>query len=359
MRTAFVDHPLRGDAVQYYAYALNLINHHTFSMALPDAVAHAPDNFRDPGYPVFLAIIGMVVGTGQAFYLTLLDVQALLGAVTVLIYALLVRRWIGFGPAIATAAFIALVARMGSPLADTSSARPCSASSWPRRCSSSTAPSVRERVWQAGLAGLIFAAAALTNAVALPFRAIGGDVDAVAEYTAPTILECLSDLRPSLQRLRSGARAAALPPGQSSGDRVAMNFVQGAWPEYHPEYVKSFQGRCRRLFATWRLSMPSTETLKANRLRRAAGHGRPDGRGSAAAILAGTCRSQSNYGAGISVSARVTFMSTHCKSPLTAGTVLRATTGVCFFLNPFILAIGRRDCLLALFRPSQTTPLSC
>lgn len=77
VRTAIVDHPLRGDTLQYFAYALNLIDHHTFSLA-PPGQTPVPDSFRDPGYPSFLAALSVYFGREQAFYLATLDIQCIL-----------------------------------------------------------------------------------------------------------------------------------------------------------------------------------------------------------------------------------------------------------------------------------------
>lgn len=351
VRTAFVDHPLRGDAVQYYAYALNLINHHTFSMAFPDAAMHAPDNFRDPGYSCLLAIIGLITGTGQAFYLTLLDVQSLLGAVTVLIYAVLVRRWIGFGAAIATAVFMALwphsITLGGYILSETLLGFLVALALF------AIDRAIRSgKIWQASLAGLTFAAAALTNAVVLPFAPLVGtwmlwrDVPRRRFWAA--FLICA--LAPALAW---GLRAAALPPGQSSGDRVAMNFVQGAWPEYHPAYMKSFQGDAEAVRDMAAIDA-EYRTLKADRL-----HGL---RVMANRMDADPLRYIGWYlskpielwGWNIGIGQGDIYVYPTANSPLTAGTVLRATTGACFFLNPFILLSAAAGLLLALFRPRQT-----
>lgn len=61
--TAIVDGPIRGDAIQYYAYAWNLLHHGIFSKDIPVAASVIPDSYRDPGYPLFLALWMKLSGT--------------------------------------------------------------------------------------------------------------------------------------------------------------------------------------------------------------------------------------------------------------------------------------------------------
>lgn len=56
--TSMVDHPFRGDAGQYFTYALNLVHRHVFSFQAMNVPATA-DSFRDAGYPSFLVHRGL------------------------------------------------------------------------------------------------------------------------------------------------------------------------------------------------------------------------------------------------------------------------------------------------------------
>jgi hypothetical protein len=92
--TALVVHPIRGDTRQYYAYALNLAHHGVFSMSLPNAKTIIPDNYRDPGYPLFLAAWMKLLGSADAWYEGVLLCQALLGALTVALACQLGKFWL-------------------------------------------------------------------------------------------------------------------------------------------------------------------------------------------------------------------------------------------------------------------------
>src|SRR5690242_673622 len=84
---------VRADGVEYYAYARNLVQHRTFSMAPENHTPPAPDSFRDPGYPVFLAAWMTIWPAWDRWYAAVLLSQALLGALTVPLGMMLARRW--------------------------------------------------------------------------------------------------------------------------------------------------------------------------------------------------------------------------------------------------------------------------
>lgn len=96
--------PLRADAGQYAQYAANLVDHGTFSLAT--ANPPAPDSFRSPGYPLFLAACRWLGGDGWPTLA--IAAQVVLGTLTVLLCYHLARRFVGFGPAIAAASLCAL-----------------------------------------------------------------------------------------------------------------------------------------------------------------------------------------------------------------------------------------------------------
>lgn len=347
VRTAFVDHPVRGDAVQYFAYALNLINHHTFSLAMPDAANHAPDSFRDPGYSTLLALIGLAQGTGQAFYLTLLDVQSLLGALTVLIYAILVRRWLGFGWAVGTAVLMALwphgIAMGGYILSETLFGFLVGLALL------AVDNAMRSgRAWQAGAAGLAFAGAALTNAVVLPFAPLVGVYmlwrDAPRRRFWCTFLICAL-----LPALAWGIRAVALPAGQSSGDRATINLVQGSWPEYHPEYIRSFQGDPKAVRDMAAIDA-EFQLLKTNRTQGVRAMASRMGADPLRYIGWYFSKPVELWGWNIGIGQGDIYVFPTGNSPLTAGSFLRATTGLCFFVNPFIMILAAVGAVLALYR---------
>lgn len=103
-----VDSPIRGDIVQYVAYAWNLLQHHTFSMAPIGSEAVVPDAFRGPGYPLLLALAMLVGGMEGGWYAVALQGQVLLGTGTVLLTILLGRYWMSAGWSLGAGALLAL-----------------------------------------------------------------------------------------------------------------------------------------------------------------------------------------------------------------------------------------------------------
>ena len=95
--TAMVNNPIRGDAVQYYSYAWNLLNHHVFSMAKPGAELVVPDSYRAPGYPVLLAAWMTIVDDFDLWYAGVLLTQCVLGALAAGMTLLLARFWLPLG----------------------------------------------------------------------------------------------------------------------------------------------------------------------------------------------------------------------------------------------------------------------
>ncbi|KGI77244.1 ArnT family glycosyltransferase [Oleiagrimonas soli] len=240
---AVVDHPVRGDAVQYYTYAWNLVHHGVFSKVMPGGAAVVPDDYRDPGYPLFLALWMKWLGGGSIWYAVVLMVQAMLGALTVLFAMLLGRHWLPKPWIVSAGVMMAMwphsVTIPDFLLTETLFGFFCT-----------LALLVCVRAWKmrsAGwmvLAGLIFGAASLTNAVLLPFGLLVALVLAWRSY-APrrlwAILALATLLLPGLWFVRN----ATIPTQKttaSSTDRALQNLVQGSWPAYHAAYRASYDG---------------------------------------------------------------------------------------------------------------------
>lgn len=89
-----IDHPIRGDARDYLAYAYNLDTYGIYSRAWPEAEVQAaplPDAMRAPAYS---AVVSLFFDKNDinATLTRVLYLQALLGVLTVLVYLLLYRR---------------------------------------------------------------------------------------------------------------------------------------------------------------------------------------------------------------------------------------------------------------------------
>jgi 4-amino-4-deoxy-L-arabinose transferase-like glycosyltransferase len=239
VHTALVDHPLRGDTLQYFAYALNLVDHHVFSLATSDGPV-LPDSFRDPGYSAFLALLVTAFGREQAFYLATLNVQAALSALTVVIYAVLTRRWLGIRAATVVGLGLAFwphtITLAGYVLSETLMGFLVAAGLW------LTQVATERRHWSLfAAAGLVLAMAALTNAIFAPIPLLFGAIYLV-KAPASRRYWAIFTIAAFLPITAWSVRGSLLPEGQTAGDRVVMNLVQGSWPEYHDAWRLSLQG---------------------------------------------------------------------------------------------------------------------
>lgn len=222
----------QGNAVQYYNYARNLVQHGVFS-ADPMGTQHPiGDSFRDPGYPVFLAMWMEIFPHWDSWYAAVIFSQAVLGAVTVVLWLCVGRRWMPIGWLAAAGMLMAIwphsVAMSSHLLSETLYGFLVALALFVFRMGLEQ-PTVR---W-AMASGLCFSLAALTNGVLLPFATIVAaymltrrqlSVKIALILIATTI--CLATpwiIRNSMQR-------ADQP---SSTDRALMNLVEGSWPLYH------------------------------------------------------------------------------------------------------------------------------
>jgi len=230
--------PIQGDAVQYFAYAWNLVHHGVFSMAHPGADVVVADSFRDPGYPLMLASLMLAIPDQDLWFGVVLLAQAALGALTVLLAMLAGRAWLSL-PAVASAGILMAVwphsiAITSNVLSETLTAFLVTASvaSLATACRTTGR---RAYAW-AAVAGLLFAATALTNAVFAPVGPIVGIVLCYRQSkwnrTWAVMLACTL-----LPLMAWQVRAATLPSADSSSHRAMMNFIQGSWPIYHDAYM--------------------------------------------------------------------------------------------------------------------------
>lgn len=237
---AMVYHPIRGDAIQYHAYAWNLVQHGVFSMAAPDSPNVAPDSFRDPGYPLFLAGWMRVTGNFDAWYAAILLSQSLLGALTVVLLMSAARRWIRDGWLLGAGVLMALwphsITITSFVLSETLFGFLVALAIW------LWAYGLQRQNWRwAAAAGFAFGLAGLTNAVLLPFAPL------LAVFL---MLRRLITRQLGLALLVGalvlpaawGIRNAMLPAGASSSGRALVNLVQGSWPDYHSGYRLAVAG---------------------------------------------------------------------------------------------------------------------
>jgi hypothetical protein len=241
--TAIVINPERGDAIQYVNYARNLVEHHTFAKDLPDSKSIAPDNYRDPTYPVFLALLMNWLGTGTAWYAGVLICQSVLGALTVTLATLvgsfwLRRRWAIFA-GLLMAVWPQSVAINSFLLSETLFSFFCVFGLF--LC----ARAFRNNLVSYGFtAGLVFGTAALTNAVLLPFGLLLAGLFGWRRHTLRRVCLALAAgamLLPGIWAVRNLQLKSSLT-GESSRDRAIQNFVQGESLSYHPAWRDSIFG---------------------------------------------------------------------------------------------------------------------
>lgn len=244
VHTTVVDMPIRGDAVSYHAYAQNLFHHGVFSKDLQSAVP-TPDSYRDPGFPLLIALAMLIGGPDIGWYTALLDLQALLGALTVGLMVL-AGRHLGLSlPSLAVAGILMafwphLVVMCGYILTETLMGFLVAAAI----CAVCAA---RHRKWPSWtLAGLFFGMASLTNAILLPFGvllAVGLYVLKKISWKPAFALALGALILPGAWMVRGAmleAETSALT--STSSGRAIQNLVQGAWPEYHEVWKQQIYG---------------------------------------------------------------------------------------------------------------------
>lgn len=231
---------VRGDAVQYYRYAWNLVHRGTFSSAWSGASVASPDSFRDPGYPAFLAVIQAATGSFDAFYGVTLIAQAILGGLTVVLLVVAARRalpvgWLAFA-ALLMAIWPHSVAMPAYLLSETLLGFLCAVAV----CLYTWATS-RRTVFAWVITGLAFSAAAMTNAVLLPFGAVLALIAAWRRDINGRMARALLIASLALPAAW-GVRSLTLPPSPSATGRAVTNLVQGSWPSYHLAFQLASHG---------------------------------------------------------------------------------------------------------------------
>jgi len=159
------------DAAEYYRRAWNMLHHGVLSIDIPSQAAPAASSFRDPGYPLFLALWLAVATDYQNWYAAVLVAQAVLGGVTVACVVIAFRHeiptWALAKVALLAAAWPHSVTIASCILSENLTA-PLVAGSLLALRRSVESPT-RSR---ALLAGLMLACAGLTNAVLAPMTIV-------------------------------------------------------------------------------------------------------------------------------------------------------------------------------------------
>lgn len=354
---AVVDSPIRGDATQYFTAAWNLIHRHVFSITPPhDPVLHG-DSYRDPGFPVFLAIWLNLFGNMGFWYEATQIAQASLGAATVLLLTAATRAWLTDRWAIAAGFLMAIwphsVTICGYLLSETLFAFLCALALY------LWSVAIRKQTYRWFIAcGLCFSVAGLTNAMLLPF--------------APMLAITLFWLR-HLDRKRALAlalaslllpmawqvRNAQLPPdNRDAGSRALINVVQGSWPEYHGNWRAAIIARDPAAQPMQAAIMHEYDVLQAHP---SAG---------LAMIWERMAQSPLHYlgwylrkpmylwGWDIEVGAGDIYPYPTVNSPFNHNPVLRILVALCAAFNPLLALLAAAGALLILLRRKTIAPLA-
>jgi hypothetical protein len=227
--TTIVDAPLRGDILQYIAYAWNLSHHGVFSSSEPLSATVVPDAYRGPGYALLLAPLLAAFNSVEDVVRWSVGVQILLSTVTVGLSTLLTRRLLGPLPTLVVGLLVASWPHLIT-MADTLLSETWFALWILISLILLVEVERRDRRSWAAAAGAALGFTYLINPLILFFGAIAGTLLwRRASHGAVLVFFSLFAVLP----LGWAARNATLPDGSQGGQRVWENFVQGAWPQYH------------------------------------------------------------------------------------------------------------------------------
>jgi 4-amino-4-deoxy-L-arabinose transferase-like glycosyltransferase len=225
---AQIDLPVRGDIVEYWHYAQNLVRFGVFSRLEAGSVAPPPDAWRSPGYPLFLAACMRLTNSEWGALALATWLQMLVGALQVPLTIALGRRWMSRNWALlagfAVAAWPHLVVFASTLLTETLFAFALLLAAW-----LASVAQARDGTRTAALAGIAAGFSALVNPLVMFFPPVWAAVLASRgqRRVAGAFLLAFA--------LVAGAwelRNASLPEGASGAQRAQTNFVQGSWPRF-------------------------------------------------------------------------------------------------------------------------------
>lgn len=231
---------VRGDAVDYYNYARNLSQYGVFSKARAGTSPVVGDSYRDPGYPVFLALWMKLFGQWDSWYAAVLLTQALLGALTVVFMMSLGRSWMPLpwltGAGVLMAIWPHSVVMCSYLLTETVVGFLLALGLLLLRIALD-----RRRAGWAAASGLVLSAGALTNAVLLPLAPLLALYLLVRRKIPARVFAGLLIGGLALT-VPWGIRNSALPSGAiSSEGRALENLVQGSWPSFQDAYAAAMK----------------------------------------------------------------------------------------------------------------------
>ena len=228
---AHVDVPIRGDILEYWSYAWNMLHHGVFSVAQPAAAVPTPDAWRTPGYPAFLALCLKLGGDEGALALAQW-LQVFLSAALAPLAIVFGRRFLPPPWALAAGALVAiwphLVVFAGTLLSETLFGLMLLLAAM-----AAERAFARASLSWALLAGLAAGLAYLVNPILMLFPPA---LALLLAWRGQGKLAAVYLLGFALLWGAWALRNASIAPAPGASQRVAVNFVQGSWPEYHSAY---------------------------------------------------------------------------------------------------------------------------
>jgi 4-amino-4-deoxy-L-arabinose transferase-like glycosyltransferase len=186
---------------------------------------------------VFLAALMWPLGSGDAWYHAVLLAQANLGAASAGLTVLIAARWLGVQAAITAGLMLAIwphdIAISGFLLSESLFGFMVLLTLWQLLRAERSGNRIQ---W--GLAGMGLGVAAMVNATLAPFGLLLGAMLWFRKAVPRRLLFTMmagSLILPCAWGLRN----STVQGTDSIGGRAATNLVQGSWPEYHTDYIKS------------------------------------------------------------------------------------------------------------------------
>lgn len=354
--TALVYHPLRGDAIQYHAYAWNLAHHGIFSKAEPGSAQVMADSFRDPGYPAFLSLWLRISSDQSVWYPCVLMTQALLGALTVVLWTMAGRRWIPDRWLVSAGLLMAVwphsVTINSFLLSETLVGFLCALGLVLVNRTSRT-----QSKFTAAASGLVWGAAGMTNAVLLPLLPLLAIIMGWRKQWTRSVV-VVAVIAAIALPCAWGARNARLDSSSSSSGRAFMNFVQGSWPEYHSAYKGMANGDQASASV---IESIDAEIRRFDTDRAGAINGVFKRIATAPVRYLGWYLSKPAllWGWSIRVGQGDIYAYPTLQSPFMTAAPLRMLVALCKALNPLLACIALLGVVLALHRRAQPQALAC
>ena len=348
-----VDRPeARGDAVEYYNYAQNLLYHGVFSASRSTIGQPPSDSFRDPGYPVFLAFWLKIFPQWNSWYAAVLISQTVLGGLTVLLWLYLGRRLLPISWLAAAGTLMALwphsVTITSDLLAETLYGFLVALS----LAAFNATDHKRSAVW-AFLCGACLSMAALTNAVFFPFVGV-------------LILYGIFRLRmpPRLIFITAITFIGTISPWQvrnillkndqpTSVDRATVNFVQGSWPSYHAAYKAAINGEDPNAKLVMAKISREISLFHANRERGLSAMWQRFADSPWRYIEWYLQKPALLWGWSIRMGSGDIYVYATKNSPFSSSSSWRGIAAICYALNPAIMLLALTGCLASLIYPHQ------